>query len=154
MSGYSPEGFWCIVDGHSEDAQELNRGGLTPRAATLLRSVTKTFGGLPTGGFQPGGVSDGHMDGSAHYEGRAIDFFFRPISADRRREGWVLAQYLVANANALKVNTVIFDDRIWTAGSRSGDGWRDYSPPGVDDTTPRETVEVLEHRDHVHVDVA
>ena len=43
---------------------------------------------------------------------------------------------------------MIFDDRIWTAGSRSGDGWRDYDPPdGPGDRA------VLEHRDHVHVDV-
>jgi hypothetical protein len=44
---------------------------------------------------------------------------------------------------------VIFDDRIWTAGGRSGDGWRPYTPPqrtGDPDT--------LRHLDHVHVDVA
>ena len=154
MSGYSDEAFWCIVDAHDEAEQQMNRSGLTPRAAAVLRSVTKTFGDVPAGGFERGGVTNGHIEGSAHYDGRAIDFFFRPIGAERRREGWVLAQYLVANANALKINTVIFDDRIWTAGSRSEDGWRDYSPsPAAVDGASRETVRILEHRDHVHVDV-
>ena len=43
------------------------------------------------------------------------------------------------------------DGRIWTAGWRSGDGWRRYSP----DTSgaSAERAAVLEHRDHVHVDV-
>ena len=153
MSGYTEEGFWCIVDDHDEEPEELNGRGLTPRATTVLRSVDRTFGQLQTGGFQPGGVTDGHMEGSAHYEGRAIDFFFRPIGAEKRRQGWVLAHYLVANANALAIDTVIFDDRIWTAGSKSDDGWRDYTPPGLDGNESRETLAVLEHRDHVHVDV-
>jgi hypothetical protein len=43
---------------------------------------------------------------------------------------------------------VIFDDRIWTAGGRSGDGWRDYDPPERSGDPA-----ILEHRDHVHVDV-
>ncbi|WP_408898770.1 hypothetical protein ACJ5H2_06595 [Nocardioides sp. R1-1] len=43
------------------------------------------------------------------------------------------------------MRTVIFDDRIWTAGR---EGWRDYDPP--DRAGDRR---ILEHRDHVHVDV-
>ena len=31
------------------------------------------------GGFDPDGVSSGHVEGSTHYEGRAIDVFFRPV---------------------------------------------------------------------------
>jgi hypothetical protein len=154
MSGYSDEGFWCVVDAPDEDPQEPTRTGLTPRAGAVLRSVTKTFGGLPTGGYAPTGVTDGHMEGSAHYDGRAIDFFFRPVNPDNRRAGWVLAHYLVANAQDLRIKTVIYDDRIWTAGARSEDGWRNYDPPALDGDESGETVAVLEHRDHVHVDVA
>jgi hypothetical protein len=100
------------------------------------------------GGFQPGGVTEGHMEGSAHYEGRAVDIFVRPVNADNLRRGWAIAQYLVAQADRLAIRTVIFDDRIWTAG-RSGQGWRDYDP--LSSSGDRQ---VLEHRDHVHVDVA
>ena len=57
------------------------------------------------------------------------------------------AQGLLAE-DRLDLEHVIFDDRIWTAGSLSSDGWRDYQPPdGPGDKA------VLEHRDHVHVDV-
>jgi hypothetical protein len=153
MSGYSEEGFWCVVDEHNEEPGEIGARGLTPRAAEVLRQVTKTFGDLPAGGFEPGGVTNGHIEGSAHYEGEAIDFFFRPVNAENRRRGWVLAHYLVANAARLKINTVIFDDRIWTAGQRSGDGWRNYTPPGLTGEESAATRAILEHRDHVHVDV-
>ena len=109
------------------------------------------FGTLPLGGFASGGVRSGHMPGSAHYEGRAIDVFFRPVNAPSKQRGWALAQYLVAHAARLAVDTVIFDARIWTA-RRADEGWRDY----VVNRTGRsaDALRVLEHRDHVHVDVA
>jgi hypothetical protein len=44
---------------------------------------------------------------------------------------------------------VIFDGRIWSTGTRSEQGWREYDPGSA----PGDRV-VLEHRDHVHVDVA
>jgi hypothetical protein len=154
MSGYSDTDFWCIVSAHDAATEEIGPRGLTPRAAALQSQVTKTFGDLPAGGFQPGGVTNGHIEGSAHYDGQAIDFFFRPVNGDNRRRGWVLAHYLVANADALKVDTVIFDDRIWTAGPRSESGWRDYDPPGLTGDDSAETKAILQHRDHVHVDVA
>ena len=69
------------------------------------------------------------MEGSAHYEGRAVDIFVRPISPANKVRGWAIAQYLVAQADRLDIKTVIFDGRIWTAGRKSGDGWRDYDPP-------------------------
>ena len=90
------------------------------------------------------------MDGSAHYEGRALDVFVRPISAANTKRGWAIAHYLVAQADRLSINTVIFDDRIWRAGSRSDDGWTDYDVP----SSSRGDRAILEHRDHVHVDVA
>jgi hypothetical protein len=93
------------------------------------------------------------MKGSAHYEGRAIDIFFRPIDSDERRRGWAVAQYLVANANRLHIAHVIFDKQIWSAGSLSSDGWRDFTPPGLTGNESAATLAVLEHRDHVHVDV-
>ena len=104
------------------------------------------------GGFAPGGVTDGHMKGSAHYEGRALDVFVRPIDKENRKKGWAMAYYLVAQAERLGIDHVIFDAKIWSSGRRSEDGWRDYSPGGTQGKTAS-TVAVLEHRDHVHVDV-
>ena len=69
--------------------------------------------------------------------------------ADNRQRGWAVATYLVANADRLDIKTLIFDDRIWHAGARSGDGWTDYRVP----SSSRGDRDILEHRDHVHVDV-
>ncbi len=45
----------------------------------------RVFANATLGGFEPGGVSTGHMEGSAHYDGRAVDVFVRPISAPNNK---------------------------------------------------------------------
>jgi len=148
LTGNSPEGFSCRLGDSDSASKELKASGLTARADAVRRDLVARFPDLPLGGFAPGGVSTGHMEGSAHYAGRAIDAFVRPVSPANRTRGWAVAQYLVSQADRLAIRTVIFDDRIWTSGSRSGDGWRDYDPPERSGDPA-----ILEHRDHVHVDV-
>jgi hypothetical protein len=152
MSGYSRAAFTCVVHEPDVDEQKMASNGLTPRANAVRRQIVRAFGDLPMGGFAPGGVTTGHMEGSAHYDGRAIDIFFRPISPESKREGWVLAHYLVANAERLDIHHVIFDGRIWTAGPKSEDGWREFRPNLPSGVTEAQRA-ILEHRDHVHVDV-
>ena len=149
LTGNSSHAFSCVVRDNASGAKaRLGGNGLTHRADVVRRDLEAAFGDLPLGGFGPGGVKDGHMVGSAHYEGRAIDVFVRPVSSSNKKRGWAIAQYLVAQADRLSIETVIFDERVWQAGSRSGDGWRDYdAPQGSGDRA------ILEHRDHVHVDV-
>ena len=149
LTGYSRGGaFTCVVRSTAGARQKPGPDGLTRRAERVRRNVEQAFGDLSLGGFQPGGVSTGHMKGSAHYDGRAIDIFVRPINPDNQRKGWAIAQYLVAQADRLHIDHVIFDGKIWTEGSLSERGWRTYHPPdGSGDRA------VLEHRDHVHVDV-
>jgi hypothetical protein len=130
----------------------MGADGLTPRAERVRTDLEDAFGDLALGGFAPGGVTTGHMEGSAHYDGRAIDVFVRPINDDNRRRGWAIAQYLVANAERLELDHVIFDAKIWSAGRSSEDGWRAYHPD-IDPGASAETRAILEHRDHVHVDV-
>lgn len=134
----------CSVSG-SDDlvAEDLNDSGLTPRAENVLEEMRDVFGELSVGGFEPGGVDQGHGESSAHYQGRAVDVFFRPVSEDNRRTGWILAHWLVAHAGDLDVDVIIFDDRIFSARLPQ---WRDYQAADPDD-------EVLRHLDHVHVDV-
>ncbi|HCB07008.1 MAG TPA: hypothetical protein DEQ43_22640 [Nocardioides bacterium] len=148
LTGNSPATFSCRLGGADEDSAVLEDSGLTARADAVRRDLAATFPDQPLGGFAPGGVSTGHMKGSAHYDGRAVDVFVRPISKANRTRGWAIAAYLVSQADRLSIRTVIFDDRIWTSGSRSGDGWRDYDPPERSGDPA-----ILEHRDHVHVDV-
>ncbi len=152
FTGQSRRAFHCTVtDAPDEAPTQLDDAGLTQRAGVVRRDLESVFGPQTLGGFAAGGVRDGHMPGSAHYDGRAVDVFVRPISEDNKTRGWAMAQYLVAHAARLDVRTVIFDNRIWTSGWRSADGWRPYSP----DTSGRDddTAAILEHRDHVHVDV-
>ncbi len=150
LTGNSRAAFSCTVDDDRDEVSpDLDDAGLTERAAEVRADLARTFGELALGGFAPGGVRDGHMEGSAHYEGRAIDVFVRPISTVNKRRGWAIAGYLVAQADRLDINTVIFDDRVWRIGS-SADGWQDYRVPSGSTGDQR----ILEHRDHVHVDVA
>lgn len=149
LTGNSPHAFSCRIGGEpAAGSARLTDSGLTKRADVVRREVAAVFGDPPVGGFAPGGVSTGHMAGSAHYEGRAVDVFVRPVNAQNKVRGWAIAQYLAAQADRLRIRTIIFDARIWTAGDRSGDGWRRYDPPERSGDRA-----ILEHRDHVHVDV-
>lgn len=147
LTGYSPATFTCDLEGSAPSASKALAGsGLTDRAEAVRTELLARFGDVPLGGFAPGGVRSGHMKGSAHYDGRAIDAFVRPISRANKVRGWAMAHWAVANAARLRIRTVIFDDRIWTAGR---EGWRDYDVPSSSKGDRR----ILEHRDHVHIDV-
>lgn len=149
LTGNSPAALACTVPGGSYAAQQPGASGLTPRAAAVRRSLEGVFGRQALGGFAPGGVRTGHVSGSAHYDGRALDVFVRPAGdPTQNRKGWAIAQWAVANAPALAVTTVIYDDRIWTA-QRGGEGWRPYDAPERSGDPA-----VLRHLDHVHIDVA
>lgn len=125
--------------------QDLTATGLTPRAERLRQEMAGVFGDQSLGGFAPGGVGQGHGADSTHYDGRAVDVFFRPVSEENRRQGWILAQWLVAHAEELDIQYVIFDDRFWSAHLSRG-GWHDYEAPVPGN-------DILRHLDHVHVDV-
>ena len=88
----------------------------------MRQDIGAAFGDLSLGGF----------------DGRAIDISVRPVNEVDKEKGWAVAQYLVAQADRLHVETVSFDGRIWKAGSSSGDGW---------------TTHHANTRDHVHVEV-
>jgi hypothetical protein len=136
-----------VAGGDDLAVEEAGRLGLTPRADAMRAALREAFGRQTLGGFAPGGVTTGHIEGSAHYEGRAIDVFFRPVTAESTRAGWQQAMWSVAHAGELHVATVIFDRQIWTSG-RSLEGWRAYRYPGGATDNP-----VLLHEDHVHLDV-
>lgn len=131
------------ADGLPEES--LTASGLTPRAERVRQEMAQVFGEQSLGGFAPGGVGQGHGEESTHYDGRAIDVFFRPVSQEQRREGWLLAHWLVAHADELDLQYVIFDDLYWSAHSSRG-RWSDYEAPAPAN-------EILRHLDHVHVDV-
>jgi hypothetical protein len=145
--GFEQGALTCSTSRPDRVGEPPGADGLTPRAQRLRAELEAAFGPQSLGGFAPGGVSEGHIEGSAHYEGRAIDVFFRPVTEPGTRRGWAVSHWLVAHAAELDVATVIFDRQIWSAG-RSREGWRPYVHPSGDTGNP-----VLAHEDHVHVDV-
>ena len=152
LTGWSPAKFSCVADRADGPRQPEAATGLTPRAEAVRTDLERVFGDLALGGFAPGGVDSGHMEGSAHYDGRAVDVFVRPVNEPNKRKGWAIAHYLVANAARLEIQHVIFDNRIWSSGRQSEQGWRQYRSPRDDGGDPARRA-ILEHRDHVHVDV-
>ena len=119
LSGNSAASFGCRLGDADASSDDLVDSGLTARADAVRRDLTRLFPDQPVGGFAPGGVSTGHMEGSAHYDGRAIDVLVRPVNRTNQVRGWAIAQYLVSQADRLAIRTVIFDGRIWTSGRRS-----------------------------------
>jgi hypothetical protein len=152
LTGWSPARFRCVVEEPEVEAQPEQDNGLTRRAEAVLADVEAAFGDLPAGGSALGGVSAGNLEGSAHDAGRALDIVVRPITPANRRRGWAIAHYLTSRAGDLAIDNVIFDGRIWSSGRRSEAGWRDYFPR-IPRSAGAESRAVLEHRDHVHVDV-
>ena len=149
LTGHSPATLSCSLRPIDVDEQAPGPEGLTSRAQTVRDELAGNFDGLEIGGYEAGGVSSGHVDGSAHYDGRALDVFFRGYDdPEVKRSGWVVAHWLAANADRLGLATVIYDAQIWTA-RRSDEGWRAYTHPSGDTSDP-----TLQHLDHIHVDVA
>jgi hypothetical protein len=148
LRGYVPAALACAAQLAPAPREGLRPDGLTLRANAMWDAVKRVFGPLPAGGFAPGGVHAGHIPGSAHYEGRAIDFLYRPITAKSIRHGWVLAQWLEAHAADLAIAHVIFDDQVWAPGTWATRAWQPYTDPQGPTADP-----TLLHMDHVHVDV-
>ncbi|RKS72429.1 hypothetical protein CLV35_2673 [Motilibacter peucedani] len=145
LTGHTQAALTCRTSPAKAPRQSLTGTGLTTRANSVRSAMEAVWGKQSLGGFEPGGVSTGHIEDSAHYEGRAIDVFFRPASTANRLDGWAMAHWMVANSARLELATVIYDDHIWSA-ARSSQGWRRYVS---DDPTNA----IKQHRDHVHVDV-
>ena len=72
----------------------------------------------------------------------------RPVSAANKTKGWAMAQYLVAQAERLNIQTVIFNDKIWTRRRALGRRLARLRPARA-----LRRPAMLQHRDHVHVDV-
>lgn len=160
-SGINEEVIRQLMDGPPDDAgpsfhcraaaatdlavEQVTDTGLTPRAEQVRRAMDEVFGEQSLGGFALGGVGQGHGEASTHYNGRAIDIFYRPVTEDNRREGWILAHWLVAHAADLDIQYIIFDDKFWSAHLARGQ-WHSYEAPAPGN-------EILRHLDHVHVDV-
>jgi hypothetical protein len=156
ITGTGPARIACTPDpvpvvhtGHPDTAagwppERMGPDGLTPRTRYLRDLITSGFGETHLGGWCPGGCATGHVTGSDHYSGQAIDIMIQPQTDPQRiRDGDRLAGWLVANAGQLAVKYVIWRAQIWTPSQ----GWHPYTHPS-DSTNP-----TLAHMDHVHASV-
>ncbi len=144
---FRPQALTCAQPLRTMPVQAMLTNGLTPRTVSMVRGWEAAYGGRPLGGFAPGGVDSGHIENSAHYDGRALDVFFSLDDADNAARGWLLAHWLIAHADYHQISTIIFSDTVWTR-LKSAEGWRPYVHPyGVTENV------TLRHLDHIHVDV-
>jgi hypothetical protein len=97
LTGFSPAGLSCVLPGVSSVApQPAEAGGLTPRAQALARAASHEAG--RAGGAEPGSPA-------------AVRFMLTGRTATT--DGWALAQWAVARAQALDVVSVETDGRRW-----------------------------------------
>ena len=119
-----------------------------PAAATawVVAQIALHFGPLPTSCW------DRHAwnPTSDHPLGKACDVTFGRLGTfpgpDDVLRGWVLANWLRANAAPLQVSYVIWQGRIWSP-SRDSESWRAYGGGGVYDASSP----TGGHYDHVHL---
>ena len=105
--------------------------GLKPRAMVVYNAVTARWSFAAIGGYRA------TNNRSNHGSGGAIDFMTYKDSA----KGWAVAKYVAANADAFKVDHIIFEQKIWTP-------YKPYWRPMAD----RGSI-TANHYDHVHVSV-
>jgi hypothetical protein len=124
--------------------QQMGPDGLTPRTRYLRNLIRSGFGETNIGGWCPGGCTTGHIAGSDHYTGHAIDVMVLPYTDPARiADGNRIATWAVANADQLALKYLIWRARIWTP----DEGWHPYThPSGSRDPT-------LMHMDHIHLSV-
>jgi hypothetical protein len=100
LTGYSPAAFWCRVAAPGSPQPASVR-----RARTLRRALAPGFGTVAVAVGADGRVQ---------------------VPAGSRARGWALASYLVAHARGLRVSTVTYRGRQWSAGSDRG--WQHTHP--------------------------
>lgn len=122
--------------------EQMGADGLTARTRYVRDLIESGFGETNMGGWCPGGCTTGHVAGSDHYTGHAIDVMILPYTDPARvAAGERICAWLVANARQLAIKYVIYRAQIWTP----EEGWHTYShPTGSSDPT-------MLHMDHVHV---
>ena len=106
LTGWSPAAFQCEIDDPADSDQHAGSDGLTRNARAVVDDAEHAFGTL----------------GSAAGEGGRVVRLTPPIDGTRRH-GWALAQYLVGQAERLKIRAVAYDGQVWTA-AESSEGWQ------------------------------
>lgn len=115
-----------------ESTGPYNLGPVKPQLTALVAELAPKFGVTSVGGYRASA-----RDPNGHPAGLAADFMVTTDQGNR------LASYARRNASRLKVDYIIWRQRIWSVG-RSVEGWRAMEDRG--DPTQN-------HMDHVHINV-
>jgi hypothetical protein len=115
----------CSIDSHIEP-------NLSAGARAVYRAVCAAYGGSVSGfgGYRPGDDGD-------HGSGRAVDVMVSGAA------GWEIAGYLQPRADELGITYIIYEQRIWEAGTPAG-AWQWMADRGG---------ATANHYDHVHISV-
>jgi hypothetical protein len=149
-TAYAGPDSGCVMD------DPTSTGCLTGATLHALQEVSRVFGGYSAGALiRYTGCWDPHLwnPSSDHPKGRACDFFpgraGEFVQGEQLAAGWEVANWLRTHAEVLHVSYIIWQGRIWTAGSGDTDsGWgRPYGGGGIYD--PHEATGG--HFDHIHV---
>nr|WP_231747514.1 SH3 domain-containing protein [Auraticoccus cholistanensis] len=122
--------------GGSGGGQTVTLPGLTANSRYLLARLQARFPQITTYyGVRADPIPD-------HPSGRAVDAMLpNYTSASSQALGKEMAEWIKANAGELKVEYIIFDQRIWNV-RRAGEGWRYMADRGSDNAN---------HKNHVHI---
>ena len=152
LTGNHRAAFWCDTAGDAEEAGDrLDDAGLVRRAATVRDELESVFGPLSLGGFAAGRRLRGPHGGLGALRGpgdrrlRAADQRGQPASAAGRSRTTSSRRPTGSRSTRSSSTTA-----SGTPARAATTGWTDYDVP----SSSRGDRAILEHRDHVHVDVA
>lgn len=114
--------------------------GLDDDALAAGQMVAGIWGVTDIGGYS----TSGHVSGSDHYTGNALDIMLTPVTEESIERGWEIAHWLEDHAEELNVKYMIFNGQIWKAYDAEA-GWQPYSHPTGG------TSDEYAHHDHIHV---
>lgn len=126
-----------VVPAIATTATTYNLGPVQQQLTDLVNVVAPMFAITTVGGYRASAT-----DPNGHPAGLAADFMVA-VTPSGRAQGDALAAYAMANAAELKVDYILWQQRIWSVG-RAAEGWR----PMEDRGSPTEN-----HVDHVHINV-
>lgn len=135
--GTSAVGSVAPVVATSSVTSAYDLGPVQSHLAQLVNVLGPRFGIQSVGGYRASAT-----DPDGHPAGLAADFMV-PLNAQGRARGDALATYAMSNAAALKVDYILWRQRIWST-TRAAEGWR----PMEDRGSATEN-----HEDHVHINV-
>jgi murein DD-endopeptidase MepM/ murein hydrolase activator NlpD len=121
----------------STDPTGYNLGPVQPQLTELVAVLGPMFNITRVGGYRASAT-----DPNGHPAGLAADFMV-PLNAAGRAQGTALATYAMTNAATLKVDYILWQQRIWSA-ARASEGWRPMADRGSASQN---------HLDHVHINV-